>query len=97
MARHFLKGCLQPIEANRFSWLEVYSHPIFGEQFKTFTEKNKKLTERAGYLINSLRLEIQSQNIDLEKLFNRMKLSKSTSLNKHEFFGLLKTLDPRLE
>jgi len=27
--RSFLKGCLQPEEADRLSWLDVYSHPIF--------------------------------------------------------------------
>lgn len=48
-------------------------------------------------MINSLRLEIHSQNIDLEKLFNRMKLSKASHLNKQEFCNLLRTLDPKLE
>jgi serine/threonine protein kinase len=33
----FLKGCLQADEKARMSWLEIYSHPIFGGRFKQFT------------------------------------------------------------
>jgi serine/threonine protein kinase len=81
-SKSFIKGCLQPDEANRMSWLEIYSHPIFKDRFKSFAEKNKKLAEKAGYLINGLRVEIHAQNIDLEKLFNKRKLTKHSTLDK---------------
>jgi len=41
-------------------------------------------------------MEIHSQNIDLEKLFNKLKYSHATSLNKPEFFALLKTLNQEI-
>lgn len=33
----------------------------------------------------------------MEKLFNRLKYSKSTSLKREEFFGLLRTLDNSID
>lgn len=36
-SRNFLKGCLTVEESDRFSWLQVYSHPIFGGRFREFT------------------------------------------------------------
>lgn len=33
----------------------------------------------------------------MEKLFNRLKYSKATSLTKEEFFNLLKTLDNKID
>lgn len=69
-------------EKERISWQEVYEHPIFGGRFMSITHKNKQLSEKAGYVINKLRMEIHSQNIDMEKLFNKLKYSKDTNLKK---------------
>lgn len=52
----FMRGCLKEEEAKRFGWQQVYEHPIFNGRFIAFTEKNKKLSEKAGYVINKLRL-----------------------------------------
>jgi calcium-dependent protein kinase len=30
----FIKGCLQEEESDRMSWLDIYSHPLFGGRFK---------------------------------------------------------------
>jgi Ca2+-binding EF-hand superfamily protein len=92
-----MRKCLQEDESKRLSWQEVYEHPIFEGKFNAIAEKNKKLSEKAGYVINKLRLEIHSQNIDMEKLFNRLKYSKATSLRREEFFSLLKTLDSSID
>ncbi|CAM6002247.1 unnamed protein product [Sphagnum balticum] len=93
----FLKRCLQEDENKRLSWQEVYEHPIFSGRFHALAEKNKKLSEKAGYVINKLRLEIHSQNIDMEKLFNKLKYHKATSLKREEFFSLLRTLDNSID
>jgi hypothetical protein len=52
------------------------------ENTKAFIKGCLQEEESDRMIINSLRIEIHTQNIDLEKLFNKMKLTQTSSLNK---------------
>ncbi len=58
-------GCLKISEAERFSWEQVYNHPLFASKFETFNNKTKRMEQRAKYVISNLRVLVHTDNIDL--------------------------------
>lgn len=46
-AQHFLTGCLQYEEKDRFSWDDIYRHPLFRNTFADFIKSSKVLEDRA--------------------------------------------------
>jgi hypothetical protein len=75
----------------------LYSHPIFEGRFKDYTNITEKLERKANFIINELRVKIHYQNIDLEKLFTKLKFNKNSSLNLDELLRLLKTFDDDID
>ncbi|KAM3142202.1 hypothetical protein pb186bvf_005611 [Paramecium bursaria] len=98
-----LAGCLQPEEAKRLSWEEIYRHPAVAQFFQVtqlyitkqdFVKTNIKfLEDRAQYLINDIRQMIIKDKIDIHKLFAELDMSKDRALDVNELGKFLLKLD----
>ncbi|EAS04850.2 kinase domain protein (macronuclear) [Tetrahymena thermophila SB210] len=95
-AINFMYKCLQLEEEKRIQWDEIYAHPLFGDHFVHFLEKNKNLEDKALYLINNLRQKIHSTNTDLMQLFKYFDLTNDSKLTIKEFEQLMKQIDKDL-
>jgi len=84
-AINFMYKCLQVEEEKRIQWDDIYAHPLFGDYFSHFLEKNKNLEDKALYLINNLRQKIHSTNTDLLELFSHFDLTNESKLDIKEF------------
>ena len=70
--KDFLQKCLEIREANRISWDELFVHPIFEGYFKKYGEENAKFENKMKKVMADIRFMINSQNIDLLRLFEKM-------------------------
>lgn len=70
--KSFITGCLKIEEKDRFSWRDLYNHPIFEGMFEAYAEKIEEFNHRAKYALTKLRLQIHSSNIDIEKTAKKL-------------------------
>ena len=76
---------LKIYESDRIDWDNLLKHPIFKGKFMSYLLKSSQLENKFKYLMGELRYNVKSQNIDLEKLFNRMGYTRQTELNFKHF------------
>ena len=102
-SQDFIKGCLQIEENGRFSWEQIFKHPIFSSgasNSKAIDPTNKKTTnfsQKSMKLIRELQAIISKQNLDIEKLFNSFDKTGDKALDLHEFMKLIVVMQPKLE
>lgn len=94
--KEVLTAMLKIYEDDRIDWDTLLKHPIFKGKFMEYLLKSNQLENKLKYLMSELRYNIKSQNIDLEKLFNRMGYNRQTELNFKHFNEFLKTIDANL-
>lgn len=92
-AKNFIQGCLKVSEGERFGWNEVYNHALLGGSFKDFISKHDRVERKAKEVMNQVRLAVHTQDVDVEKLFDSMKLTPTTQLKKGELFQVVKAMD----
>ena len=81
--KHFILGCLQRSEKDRFSWDDVFMHPIFKHKFdKHFQNQG---STQLNFILANLRVYIHSRNINLNKIFAKV----GETLNQVEFHNLM--------
>jgi hypothetical protein len=54
------------------SWDEVFLHPIFKGCFNQYALQNQEFEDKLKMVMTDLRFQINSKNIDLNKLLNSM-------------------------
>ena len=68
----FIIKCLKIDEDNRMSWDQVFMHPIFKGYFKQYALQNQQFEDKLKMVMTELRFQINSKNIDLNKLLESM-------------------------
>ncbi|KRX06263.1 Protein kinase-like domain [Pseudocohnilembus persalinus] len=86
-AKHFIKGCLQIEESDRFNWEQVFSHPIFNVNNKGHLEYGYKFDDKFKNIMRDLQ-----QAAYLYQLFSRFD-DLITFFESNHIFNQLKTLD----
>jgi hypothetical protein len=71
-------------------------HPIFEGFFKKFGEENVKFENKMKKVMADIRFMINSQNIDLIKLFEKMGYKENQELNFKELQRFLRTVNPQV-
>lgn len=94
--RDFLTRCLKPYEKDRIGWDELLRHDIFKGFFTAYVKKEHEFENKFKSLMGQIRFRINSQNIDLERLFERHGYQRNTELNFELFEAFLKTIDATL-
>lgn len=69
-------------ESDRFGWNEVYNHPLLGGSFKEFISKHDRVERKAKEVMNQIRLSVHTQDIDVEKVFDSMKLTPTSQIKR---------------
>lgn len=94
-SKSFILGALKVEEQARFSWDEVFAHPLFND---CFGEKRRRTTlkEKAVNYQSMLKSKIIEKNIDLFKLFQIIDKNNNNQLEMNEFAELMKKLDEKI-
>jgi serine/threonine protein kinase len=94
--KDFLKRTLAKSEKERMEWDQVFAHPIFGGHFDQYLANNKKIEDKLKVVMNGLRFMINSQNIDIGKLFTLLGFNPGSELNFEEFHKFLDYISPKI-
>ena len=71
-------------EKDRYSWEDIYRHPLFKGHFTDFIKNVSILEDKATYLINDIRQMIIKEQIDIGELFAELDMTKDKALNVNE-------------
>jgi Ca2+-binding EF-hand superfamily protein len=77
-------------------WDQVFAHPIFKGHFDQFRANNKKIEDKLKVVMNGLRFKINSENIDIGKLFSLLGFNPGSELSFHEFHKFLDYISPKI-
>ena len=94
--KDFLKRTLAKSEKDRMEWDQVFAHPIFCGYFDQYLANNKKIEDKLKVVMNGLRFMINSQNIDIGKLFTLLGFNPGSELNFEEFHKFLDYISPKI-
>ena len=72
VTRDFLTRCLQTYEENRICWDDLFKHEIFKGHFNKYLDENEQLENTYKKVMGDLRFKINSENIDLKKLWGSL-------------------------
>jgi Ca2+-binding EF-hand superfamily protein len=74
----------------------VFAHPIFGGYFDQYLLNNKKIEDKLKVVMNGLRFKVNSENIDIGKLFSLLGFNPGSELNFAEFHKFLDYISPKI-
>jgi serine/threonine protein kinase len=83
--KNFILGCLCIDEKKRFDWDQIFLHPLFGSKFEA-NFHNKSGSTKISFIMANLRMNIHSNNINLNKILSKLK----DPLSKDDFIELMK-------
>lgn len=92
----FLKKCLMIDEDQRIGWDHVFMHPIFKGYFKQYALQNQQFEDKLKMVMTELRFQINSKNIDLNKLLESMGMKNEKELNFSQFSDFLRYIHPNI-
>lgn len=72
-------------EKDRLSWDEVFVHPIFKDYFRQYAEQNQHFENKLKMVMTELRFQINSKNIDLNRLLENLGFAGIQELNFNQF------------
>ena len=99
--KEFLRGCLQVDEAKRFTWDQVFSHPVYANSgkgpdvVKVDVGKPKVVNDEVKRFITELQEVITKFCVDVDKILSNFDSSGDGTLNKAEFTKLILVIDPK--
>jgi hypothetical protein len=79
------------------SWDELFLHPIFKGYFQKYAEQNQHFEDKLKMVMTELRFQINSKNIDLNKLLNNMGYKPNHELSFKEFSQFVKVIHPSID
>lgn len=79
------------------SWDELFLHPIFKGYFQKYAEQNQQFEDKLKMVMTELRFQINSKNIDLNKLLNSMGYKPNHELSFKEFSQFVKVIHPSID
>ena len=94
--KDFISRCMAIDENNRFSWDELLRHEIFNGYFVKKQQQNKQFENKYKNIMNNIRQQVKTDEIDLESKFQELGVGKGSSLNAEKFETLMKSVDPIL-
>ena len=94
--KDFLRKTLGKAEKERIEWDQVFEHPIFNGYFDQFRMNNKKIEDKLKVVMNGLRFKINSENIDVSKLFHILGFRPESELKFAQFHKFLDYISPRI-
>ena len=83
--KDFIVKTLKIYENERISWDEVFLHPIFKGYFNKYAEENHYFEDQLKRVMGELRFQINSQNLDLDRLIDGLGFKSRKELNYDEF------------
>ena len=92
----FLEGCLGLEEEKRFSWDQVFNHPIFDGFFKQYALQNEMFEDRLKAVMNELRFQINSRNLNLNKLLESLGFKGRKDLSFKQFAEFMGHVQPHI-
>lgn len=72
-------------EKERLSWDEVFLHPIFQGYFHKYAEQNQNFEDKLKMVMTELRFQINSKNIDINRLLESLGFKGYQELNFQQF------------
>lgn len=78
------------------SWDQVFMHPIFKGYFKQYALQNQQFEDKLKMVMTELRFQINSKNIDLNKLLESMGMKNEKELNFAQFSDFLRYIHPNI-
>lgn len=71
-------------------------HPIFKGYFKQYALQNQQFEDKLKMVMTELRFQINSKNIDLNKLLESMGMKNEKELNFAQFSDFLRYIHPNI-
>jgi serine/threonine protein kinase len=99
-SKDFIKRCVQPDEAKRMSWVDVFNHAIFVKDtnnMKVDHYEGIHLDQKSMDILKELREIISKNNIDVEKIFVKFDKANNNSLDMNEFSDFVRVIDENLK
>jgi serine/threonine protein kinase len=94
--KDFLRKTLAKTEKERIEWDQVFDHSIFKGYFDQFRINNKKIEDKLKAVMNGLRFKINSENIDVNKLFTILGFKQGSELSFPQFHKFLDYISPKI-
>lgn len=94
--RDFLSKTLKIYEDDRICWDDLFRHPIFNGYFNKYQDENTQFENMYKKVMGDLRFKVNSENIDLKKLWKDLNLEEDKDLNFHSFEMFLQAIDPNM-
>lgn len=91
--KDFIRRCVALEEKDRLSWDDLLVHPIFKGYFSA---KNKSFENKYKTIMNHIRYQVKSKNIDLESIFHSMGYNKAKPMIYQSFNSLMLGIDSEL-
>ena len=92
----FLESTLKVYEKDRICWDDLFKHKIFNGCFNAYLDENKQFENKYKKVMGDLRFKINSQNIDIKKLWASLGFQEDKELNFKEFQTFLKAINPNM-
>ena len=94
-SRSFIKGCLVSEEVGRFSWEQVFTHPVYAKFADKFEDGKSPIIvdDNVKSIITELQGVIAKFDVNIEKLFNKFDANKEGTLSRAEFTKLIQVID----
>ena len=94
--RDFLSQTLKIYEEDRICWDELFRHPFFNGYINKYQDENTQFENMYKKVMGDLRFKVNSENIDLKKLWKDLDLEEDKDLNFHSFEMFLQAIDPNM-
>lgn len=80
-------------EKDRLSWDKLLRHEIFGGYFAHFVKKEHEFENKFKILMGKLRYQINSQNIQLGSLIEKLGFNAQKEMDFSQFERFMKQID----
>jgi serine/threonine protein kinase len=94
--KNFLSMCLAVQEAQRMNWDQLLRHEMFNGMFAHYVAKEHQFENKFKTIMAQLRYEINSNNIDLDRLIEMYGFGRLRDLDFKAFDRLMRAIDPDL-
>ena len=99
--KSFIKGCLNVSEDGRFSWEEVFNHPIIKavpmKIPKGLSAAQNELDEKSRVIISNFQEIVHKNNVNIKKVYRNFDKSRDNQLDINEFTKMMFIIDENLK
>ncbi|CAD8045924.1 unnamed protein product [Paramecium primaurelia] len=95
--KDLISKCLVIQENERYSWYDIFGHPLFSAQFQQTPNLQQICEQKELYIANSLREMLGAKQISINQIFEELSQNQDGIILQDILKELLKAIDTELE